>query len=106
MILRVAPFSMSTPVLTAGLLAIPIFTSAMADLVWLLAFLLVLLGGFSTFLCLELIAMRNYEDNLHTLSHYIIRLRRRAGRVGSFVLTLVIASVAVWLVGHLVLEWW
>lgn len=74
--------------------------------VWLLAFLLILLGGFSAFLCLEIVALQHAEDDLHTLSTYIKRARRRTGIAGSIVLTLVIAAVAVWLIGHLAWELW
>lgn len=69
-------------------------------------FALVLVGGFATFLALELYALSNREDNFHTLSTYIKRLRRRTGLIGSLVLSLIILVPAAWLYGHLVLELW
>lgn len=69
-------------------------------------FLLVLVGGFATFLALEFYALSNKTDDFHTLSTYIKRTRRRAGVWGSVVLTTVIVTPASWLWGHLVMEWW
>ena len=69
-------------------------------------FALVLVGGFATFLALELYALSNRADDFHTLSTYIKRARRRAGLAGKVVLTTIILSPAAWLWGHLVQEWW
>lgn len=69
-------------------------------------FLLVLVGGFVTFLALELYALSNKADEFHTLSTYIKRVRRRLGLAGSVILTLAIGVPAFWLWGHLVFEWW
>lgn len=72
----------------------------------LLIFALVLVGGFATFLALELYALADKADDFHTLSTYIKRARRRAGIAGSVVLTVAIFGTALWLWGHLVPEWW
>jgi hypothetical protein len=69
-------------------------------------FALVLLGGFATFLVLELYALSNKTDDFHTLSTYIKRARRRVGIWGGILLTTLIVSPASWLWGHLVMEWW
>jgi hypothetical protein len=73
---------------------------------WLLAFVLVLLGGLAVFLLLEAIALVNQDDKLDTFSAYVKRARRRCGIAGSVVLGLVILVPAAWLFGHLVLELW
>ncbi len=78
----------------------------MTTLLVLALFALVLVGGFATFLMLELYALSNREDQFHTLSTYIKRARRRAGLWGSVMLTTLILSPAAWLWGHLVKEWW
>ena len=78
----------------------------MTTLLVLLLFALVLVGGFATFLVLELYALSNKTDDFHTLSTYIKRTRRKAGLLGSLVLTALIVSPAAWLWGHLVLEVW
>lgn len=78
----------------------------MTTVLVLLLFALVLVGGFLTFLALEFYALSNRNDEFHTLSTYIKRLRRRTGLIGSFVLSLVIVLPAAWLWGHLVMEWW
>lgn len=78
----------------------------MITFLWISAFLLVLVGGFATFLVLEALSLFNKEDDLHTLSTYIKRARRRTGVYGSIFLTLAIWSPPVWLWGHLVKEWW
>lgn len=78
----------------------------MASVLVLLIFALVLVGGLATFLAVEAYAISNADDEFHTLSTYIKRARRRAGIIGSFVLTTLIVSPAVWLWGHLVQEWW
>lgn len=78
----------------------------MTTVLWLLAFALVLIGGFATFLVLEFVSLARKDDDLHTLSTYIKRARRRTGIAGSFVLSALILSPAAWLWGHLVKEWW
>ncbi len=78
----------------------------MTTVLVLALFALALVGGFATFLTLELYALSNSQDEFHTLSTYIKRARRRAGVAGSLVLSTVIVSPAVWLFGHLVLEAW
>ena len=78
----------------------------MTTVLVLLVFALVLVGGFAVFLALELYALSDKTDKFHTLSTYIKRARRRAGVVGSIVLTAIILIPAAWLVGHLVFEWW
>lgn len=69
-------------------------------------YLLALVGGFAMFLALEIYALSKRDDDFHTLSTYIKRARRKAGLAGALVLTLAIGGPAVWLWGHLVLEWW
>ena len=78
----------------------------MTTLLVLSLFALVLVGGFATFLTLEVYALSNHTDDFHTLSTYIKRARRRTGLAGSLVLSAVILAPAVWLWGHLVMEWW
>lgn len=78
----------------------------MTTFLWILAFALVLLGGFIVFLVMEAIALSDADDNYHTLSTYIKRARRRTGLPGSFVLGCIIVFPAFWLFGHLVLELW
>lgn len=74
--------------------------------IWLLAFLLLLVANFGVFLLLEAIALQRKDDDLHTLSTYIKRARRRYRTPGGVLLTLVIWTPAAWLWGHLVMEWW
>lgn len=78
----------------------------MITALWLLAFGLVLIGWFCVFLVLEMVSLANKDDELHTLSTYIKRARRRTGIAGSIVLTAIIVLPAAWLWGHLVMEWW
>lgn len=78
----------------------------MTTVLVLTLFALVLVGGFATFLALELYALADKTDDFHTLSTYIKRARRKAGLVGALVLTLLIGAPAAWLWGHLVMEWW
>jgi hypothetical protein len=75
-------------------------------LLWLFAFAAALLGGLGLFLVLEGIALSKKDDDLHTLSTYIKRARRKHPILGAVVLTVAIVSPAVWLWGHLVLEAW
>lgn len=78
----------------------------MTTLLWILLFAFVLVGGFCAFLLMEFVAIARKDDDLHTLSTYIKRTRRRLGIAGKVLLTTIIVSPAVWLWGHLVQEWW
>lgn len=78
----------------------------MTTVLVLLLFFFILVGGFLAFLVLEFLAMEVEDDEIHTLSTYIKRARRRGGIFGSFVLSCIIVIPAAWLFGHLVLEWW
>jgi hypothetical protein len=75
--------------------------------VWVLVlFALVLIGGFVVFLAIEALALSSKTDNIFTLSTYIKRWRRRRGWFGSYLLGIFIWGSALWLFGHLVMEWW
>ena len=78
----------------------------MTTLLVLLLFAFVLVGGFVVFLLLEAYASSDQDDQFHTLSYYIKRLRRRLGVAGAVVLAAIILLPALWLLGHLVFEWW
>lgn len=73
----------------------------MLTLLWILAFSTVLLVWLVLFLLLEAIALSDKDDNLHTLSTYIKRARRRHPVVVTIILSLAIFGPAIWLWGHL-----
>jgi len=73
----------------------------------LILFTLILLGGFCAFLVLEAVALWNAQDEIHTFSTYIKNWRRRKYPVArGIALSLVIWGTAIYLWGHLVMEWW
>lgn len=72
----------------------------------LVLFAFILVGGFGAFLMLEFAAMRSTTDEVNTLSWYIKRWRRRSNVVRSVILAGGLTGAYIWLMGHLVMEWW